>query len=128
MSELWIRILGLALAGSAGTLARFGLNNLLLNPDTTGFPRGILVVNLLGCLLFGAVARWTEDLSLDPNLRLFVLTGFLGAFTTFSTFAYDFFAMLRTEAYLLAVTQVLTHVIGGLVCVALGYYWGNRLV
>lgn len=109
--------------GFLGALARYGLSGLVHKqiPLTT-FPFGTLAVNLLGCLAIGVVTGLTESRQLvGPEIRMFLLIGILGAFTTFSTFGYETFAMVKDTEHLRAVINVGTHVICGLALVWLGY-------
>jgi CrcB protein len=109
--------------GFLGALARFGLSGLVHRkfPLTT-FPFGTLGVNLLGCLLIGVITGFAESRQLfSPEFRIFALIGVLGGFTTFSTFGYETFVMLKDDKYLLAVANVGLHVILGLALVWLGY-------
>jgi CrcB protein len=81
------RLAFLGLAGACGTLARYGLSGLVHRCAGASFPWGTFTVNMTGCFLFGLV--WTlagERMVLGSEARLLVLTGFMGAFTTFSTF------------------------------------------
>lgn len=81
------KIIYLAGAGACGTLARYGLAGLVQRLVGTGFPWGTASVNALGCLLFGLIwTLTTERFIVSGELRLVLLTGFMGAFTTFSTF------------------------------------------
>lgn len=109
-----MKILQLALAGLLGTLARFGLGSLVQRWSGSGFPFGTLAVNLLGCFLFGIV--WCladERLLITGETRRIILTGFMGAFTTFSSFAFETGQMLRDSQWLLAgVNIVLQNVCG----------------
>jgi CrcB protein len=109
--------------GFLGALARYGLSGLVQRqaPLTT-FPFGTLVVNLLGCLVIGLLAGFTESWQLfGPGFRTFVLIGILGGFTTFSTFGYETFAMIRDAEYLRAAANAGAHVIAGLILVWVGY-------
>jgi len=109
--------------GFLGAVARYGLSGLVQRhvPLRT-FPYGTLVVNLLGCLVIGVIAGLVESRQLfGPEFRTFVLIGILGAFTTFSTFGYETFAMIRDDAYIRAVANVGMHVTLGLALVWLGY-------
>jgi len=111
----------LALAGAAGTLCRFGLSGLALRLFGHAFPWGTLVVNAVGCLLFGLIGPQIESkLMLSPQARLIALTGFLGAFTTFSTFAFETTEYLRESAWLLAAGNLLAQNILGIACVLIG--------
>jgi CrcB protein len=109
--------------GFLGALARYGLSGLVhRQAPLATFPYGTLAVNLLGCLLIGGLAGLAESRQLfGPEFRTFALIGVLGGFTTFSTFGYETFAMLRDDEHLRAAANVGTHVILGLALVWLGY-------
>ena len=83
-----VKVLALALAGALGTLCRVGIST-LLGQWLPRYPWGAYVVNLIGCYLFGLV--WALGASRFPSveLRLYVLGGFMGAFTTYSTYIFD---------------------------------------
>ena len=86
------------------------------------FPIGTAVVNILGCFLIGFLSGLTELRQLlSPELRIFLLIGLLGGFTTFSTFGYETIASLRTGEFVSALANVLIQVIVGLSAVWLGY-------
>lgn len=109
--------------GFVGALARYSLSGLAHRqlPLAT-FPFGTLGVNLLGCLAIGGLAGLAESRQLfGPEFRTFSLIGLLGGFTTFSTFGYETFAMLRDDEYLRAAANVGLHVFLGLALVWLGY-------
>ncbi|HSA31905.1 MAG TPA: CrcB family protein, partial [Candidatus Omnitrophota bacterium] len=75
------------LGGALGALSRYGLSGWVLRwSSSEGFPYATLVVNLVGCLLIGIVWGLSERFTFHDHLGLFLLTGFLAAFTTFSTF------------------------------------------
>lgn len=116
-----LQILWLAAAGALGTLSRYGLSTLVQRWTGSHFAYGTLLVNALGCLLFGAVWRWTEvRLGLGANTRLIVLTGFMGAFTTFSTFAFDSYLYAHESRWLLAVANIVSQNVLGILCVLAG--------
>ncbi len=116
-----IRLLLLAVAGAAGTLARYGLAHLVQESSGSQFPFGTLAVNALGCLVFGFIWSLAEDQNvLSQELRLFLLVGFLGAFTTFSTFAADSGLLLKDGAWLAATGNILLNNGVGLLCAFLG--------
>ena len=112
------------LGGGLGSVLRWALASIALARYSRGsFPTGTLVVNLLGCamagLLFGLIARkeW-----FSPDVRLFLLTGILGGFTTFSAFSVDFISMMKRGDVGLAAGYVVASVIGGL-GIAWGMFW-----
>jgi CrcB protein len=98
------------LGGGIGSALRYGVGRLTLAWFGPNFPVGTLVVNVLGCVLMGALAEWLalHDAGLSQATKLFLVTGILGGFTTFSAFALDTVAlwqrgdMLSTAFYLLA--------------------------
>ncbi|MEE8264628.1 MAG: fluoride efflux transporter CrcB [Gammaproteobacteria bacterium] len=109
--------------GFIGALARYGLSGLVHRqvPFAT-FPYGTMAVNLIGCCAIGVVAGLAESRQLfGPEFRTFALIGILGGFTTFSTFGYETFAMIRDAEYLRVAANVGVHVILGLALVWLGY-------
>ena len=109
--------------GFLGALARYGVTEFVQRQlPATAFPYGTMAVNLLGCFLIGAIAGLAETRQLlGQEFRAFALIGVLGGFTTFSTFGYESFAMLRADEYARAVSNVGVHVGLGVVLVWLGY-------
>ena len=111
----------LAVAGAAGALCRFGLGGLVQRLAGDRFPAGTMAVNLLGCLLFGLAWGWFESRAgASPQARAVVLTGFMGAFTTFSTFAFETANLLQTGQWLAAVLNVAVQSVLGVVLVIIG--------
>ena len=123
MKPVWSHAILVGAGGFLGTLLRYGVSGLVQRqlPLAT-FPYGTLVMNLLGCLLIGALVGLIDTRQVfSPEARVFALIGLLGGFTTYSTFGYETFAMLRDAEHLRAVANVTLHVILGLGCVWLGY-------
>jgi len=120
------KLLALAVAGTLGTLARYGLGGLVQRLHESAFPWGTLVVNALGCFLFGVVWALAEErLVISGETRLVLLVGFMGAFTTFSTFAFETSAMLRDAEWLLAASNLLAHNVLGIACFFVGVALGR---
>ena len=87
----------------------------------SAFPYSTLVANILGCLLIGFLTGLAQQRDIvNASTRLFIFTGMLGGFTTFSTFAYDTFALGRDIGLTLAVLNVFAHIALGLGAVLLG--------
>src|SRR5215468_8873483 len=83
-------ILAIGLGGAIGALARYFLSSQITHVAGSGFPWGILIVNLLGCFIMGVIAELGAlSINLSPEMRSFLTTGILGGFTTFSAFALD---------------------------------------
>jgi fluoride exporter len=127
---LWVmilrRVLLLAFAGALGSLARYGLGGLVQRLFDGGFPFGTLVVNMTGCLLFGVI--WTlaeERLLISGETRLVLLIGFMGAFTTFSSYAFETSAMLRDAEWSLAVANILAQNVLGVTSFFVGAALGR---
>jgi CrcB protein len=115
------KLLALAAAGALGTVSRYLLSSAVQRKAGVLFPVGTLAVNLAGCFVFGLVWSLAEERGLvHPGVRSAVLIGFLGAFTTFSSFAYETGQLMRDAEWLLAAANVAAQNIGGLLCVALG--------
>ena len=115
----WLEIGAVSLGAVVGSLLRWGAG-LWLNARWSGFPLGTLFVNCVGGLCIGAVLFWLEH---SPNelLRLLLVTGLLGGFTTFSAFSAESLIMLQRGEVLLAMLHTLAHVVGALACAALGF-------
>jgi CrcB protein len=88
-------LLALAVGGVLGTLARFALGGWVQAQAGSPFPWGTLAVNALGSVVLGFVMRWSETAAVSPELRGLLTVGFCGAFTTFSTLAYETATMIQ---------------------------------
>ncbi len=112
--HMWMRIIGLAAAGAVGALCRHALSSWVQRHSGTVFPWGTFAVNMLGCLAFGLIWGLAEQRHLiGPGARAVLLTGFMGAFTTFSSFAYENAQLLRHEHWgLLLANLALQNLIG----------------
>lgn len=124
---LLTRIFFLLLAGGLGAVSRYFLSVGLNTASWCGKPWGILLCNLLGCLLFGFLSEVLSR-NFDPEVKLIVLTGFLGAFTTFSTFAFDSLGLLSEARYMAALANLLIHNVGGILMAAAGLALGKMLI
>ena len=112
-------VIALCLGACTGALARWGLS-LWLNP-LAALPLGTLAANLLGGYLVGlCVAVFQALPQLDPVWRLTLVTGFLGALTTFSSFSAEVVGMLLQQRYLLALGTAALHLAGSLLLTLAG--------
>lgn len=92
------------------------------------FPVGTLLVNGLGCLVMGFLGGLADQRQLfGPETRLFVLIGLLGGFTTFSTFAFETFALAQDAEYWKAIFNIVVQVVLGLVAAWAGYTVARQL-
>jgi len=114
MWSLWTAILAVSSGAALGALTRWGLS-LSLNHLFPALPPGTLVANLVGGYLIGvAMAFMGPASTLPPEWRLFVITGFLGGLTTFSTFSAEVTTALQQGRLAWALATVSTHVLGSL--------------
>ena len=116
-----------AIGGALGSVLRYFLS--LVIPKVAGFPWPTFVANVLGCLCIGIFSGlFLKCGTLSPNLKLFLVTGFCGGFTTFSTFASENLALLQSgKIGLFAVYALSSFVLGIAACVAGLYLMGfNR--
>jgi fluoride exporter len=117
-----VNLLLIAIGGALGSVARYLLSTFVLRVTGTLFPLGTFVVNVIGCLVFGAIAgAATQRVQIAPALRLFLLTGILGGFTTFSSYAFESFALVRDGQFVWASINVLGQVVAGLAGMWVGY-------
>lgn len=122
------KLLSIAIGGAAGALARYGTVVAYQRLAPTSFPLAILTVNVLGSLLFGLVWAFAEDRNwVSENVRLLVLTGFLGSFTTFSTFAFDEAMFIRSSSWALFVANLMISNGAALVAVFVGFRVGKLI-
>ena len=118
----YVNLLAVAIGGALGAAARYLLSAFVLRVSDTLFPLGTFVVNVLGCLAFGAIAgASSQRIQVAPAMRLFLLTGILGGFTTFSSYAFESLVLMRDGQMLWATINVAGQVIAGLVGMWAGY-------
>jgi CrcB protein len=116
------QLLWVGIGGFLGSIARFKLGGFILHrSEPWNFPLSTLVVNLLGCFAIGLLAALVEHHDLfSPPTRLFLFTGLLGGFTTFSAFAYEGTFLFRRGYVNVAVLYATLSVFGGLAVVWAG--------
>jgi fluoride exporter len=122
-----MKIFLVMLGGSLGAVSRYGVSLLAVSLFGSRFPWGTLIVNLSGCFLIGlSFALAERSIIMNPSMRLFFVTGYLGALTTFSTFALETVNSMLAETHFVTVANFLfNNVIGGAL-VFLGM-WVGRL-
>jgi CrcB protein len=122
-----MKILFVLLGGSLGALSRYGVSLLAVKLFGVKFPWGTLIVNLSGCFLIGLAFAWGERGFgiMNPSVRLFFMTGFLGALTTFSTFGLEIVTALQEGRYLVAVANILANNVVGIALVFSGMVVGR---
>lgn len=116
----------LALSGALGALSRFLLATWVQERMTNLFPWGTFVVNISGCYLLGLVyILGINTLIIGPNARTFLAIGFLGAYTTFSTFSLETLNIIKNGEIKLALLNIIASIIFGLIAVWLGTVTGK---
>jgi len=119
--------LSIGIGAVLGAWLRYGLG-LWLNPVFATVPLGTLAANLIGGYLVGvAVAIFHINVELPPEVRLFFITGFLGALTTFSTFSAEVVHLIQTARYAWAVGAASLHLFGSLLMTGLGIFTIHKL-
>lgn len=116
------KIIFIGIGGFIGAVMRFSICEIVQNNlNTNSLPYGTLLVNLLGCFLIGILSYLAESGGfLDPTIHSFLLTGFLGALTTFSTFSSDTVNLFRDGALHLSLLNIFLNLIPGIFFVVLG--------
>lgn len=99
-------LIAVAAGGAIGAVLRFVLSGAAYNRLGADFPYGTLLVNVVGCFLIGFLSRYFEDVVVSPQTRMLILTGGLGAFTTFSTFGLESVNLWREGEWPLALLNV----------------------
>jgi fluoride exporter len=127
MSYLWVTV-GSALGG----LLRFTIGKLMLSFDTSiGFPIGTVLINVIGSFIigfFGTVTLQSGKYPASDNVRLFVMVGICGGFTTFSSFSLQTFDLARSGTWGRALANIVLSVILCLTAVAAGHRLAQHLV
>lgn len=121
------RFLWVCLGGAAGTGARYLIASWAVARFGPSFPVGILIVNLVGCFLMGAVAQLGMAWAWSPTMRAAVAVGFLGGLTTYSSFNHDTSTLLLGGATGTAVLNVALTLFGGLLAGWLGLAAARQL-
>ena len=116
-----MNLLYVAIGGAFGSSARFLLTE-AVNRYAPHWPAGTFVVNLVGCFAFGVMASLADRrVPLSAGARAFILVGVLGGFTTFSSYTYDTFVLLREAQFIRAAVNAGGQVVLGFVALWAGY-------
>ena len=116
------KLLLLASAGAFGTLARYFLGGAVQRLSGGAFPWGTFAVNMTGTLLFGLVWSLAEDrLVISSEARTIILVGFMGAFTTFSSFMFETGELMRDSQWALAFGNIALQNLTGILFLFIGF-------
>lgn len=118
-----ITIIAVASGGAIGATLRLFINGLVNRHVEHVLPFGTLTVNLIGSLVIGMLfAYFHQSTSLSPHFKTFIVTGILGALTTYSTFAIESFFLLEAGKYSAAFTNMALNLFGTIALAGIGYF------
>jgi CrcB protein len=121
------KLVFIGLGGFLGSIARYGLASLVQTKTESLFPYGTMLVNIIGCFLIGLLMTlFQERIVVSQNIRLFVIIGILGGFTTFSSFSYDTFALMKSGNLFGAGLNAGVSLFGCLIATWAGFYAGEN--
>lgn len=122
------KVVVLSLGGVLGTLARYFMSSTVHRAAGPGFPFGTLAVNALGCFLIGFLGALAEKKAgFGPHMRLMLMVGFCGAFTTFSTYIVDTHGLMQDGEMWKDMANMVASVVIGFLVFRLGLILGNLL-
>src|SRR3954468_2564223 len=101
----------IAFGGAAGSVLRYVLGRAIQGTSASGFPIGTMIVNISGCFLIGILLRQFLNMQVSAELRAFLVVGFCGGFTTFSTFSGETIGLIEGGEYQRAATYVALSVV-----------------
>jgi len=118
----------LVIGGALGTVARYALAGVVYGAAGTRFPYGTLAVNLLGCAVLGFLSTVAEKkFVFGSDVRVLLMIGFCGAFTTFSTFIFETNGLIRDGQSMKAFMNVAVSVVAGFILFRLGILLGETI-
>ena len=118
----------IAAGGALGSIARFWVGSTISGRVGARFPYGTFVVNISACIIIGFILTLLgKRADLSPAWRYLIPIGFIGAYSTFSTFEWEIFSNLNSGAFWVALVYVTTSLVFGLIAVALGAALGKAL-
>lgn len=115
------KYLFIAIGGALGSMMRFWVGNEISSRLGTRFPFGTLIINISACFIIGLSLEFLNHrANLNPSWRFLVPVGFIGAYSTFSTFEWETFSNITHGAFWIGILYVAVSLIAGLIAVGLG--------
>lgn len=122
-------LIAVASGGAIGATSRLYINTIISKYFDSSFPYGTMVVNLTGSLIIGLLMGYfAHRTNISPYLKTFLITGFLGALTTYSTFAMESFFMLDSGKYMNAFANMSINLFGTIALAGIGYLLVTNLI
>lgn len=123
-----IQVAMVFLGGGLGSLFRYGITRLMAN-YSTNFPYATLTANALSCIVLGFGAYLVQDNAawLTPSVRLFLLVGFCGGFSTYSTFTNETYQLIQSEDWTLAAINIFGNLLVCLIGLVIGIQLGKLI-
>jgi fluoride exporter len=123
-----VEYLVISIGGILGANARYLVANWVSQRLGAGFPYGTFIINISGAFVLGLFMAFLQDRAfVHPNYRLFFATGFLGAYTTFSTMTYESLRLFQDGSFLLGFTNLFGSIVIGMIGVFLGFVIGRTI-
>jgi fluoride exporter len=123
-----VAVLLVALGGALGSVTRYLVGGWIASRMGASFPYGTLIINLTASFIIGFFLAFAEDrASLDPYWRLFIAVGFIGGYSTFSTYEYESIRLLQDGEMLLGTLYLLGSMVGGAVAAITGVAVGSLI-
>ena len=114
----------IAMGGALGSMARYWVGSMIANRMGTKFPYGTFVINITACVVIGfSLSFLAKRADFNPAWRFLVPVGFIGAYSTFSTYEWETLSTIRSGAFLLSVLYAVGSIVLGLAAV-----WGGSLI